>query len=51
MRNIVGPTPRGENFFPRDKIIKRIYRRLDSGSNIFMAAPRRVGKTAIMRYL
>jgi len=51
MRNIVGQTPRGKDFFPRDKIIKRIYRRLDSGSNIFIAAPRRVGKTAIMRYL
>lgn len=51
MRNIVGQTPRGEDFFPRDKVVRQIYRRLDSGSNVFMAAPRRVGKTAIMRYL
>ncbi len=51
MRNIVGQTPRGEDFFPRNKVVRQIYRRLDSGSNVFMAAPRRVGKTAIMRYL
>ena len=51
MRNIVGQTPRGEDFFPRDNIIRRIYRRLDSGVNVYLAAPRRVGKTAIMRHL
>jgi len=51
MRNIVGQTPRGEDFFPRDNIIRRIYRRLDSGANVYLAAPRRVGKTAIMGYL
>ncbi|MDM8565238.1 ATP-binding protein [Candidatus Halobeggiatoa sp. HSG11] len=51
MKNIVGQTPRGEDFFPRDKIINLIYRRLNSGVNVYMAAPRRVGKTAIMRYL
>lgn len=51
MRNMVGQTPRGEDFFPRDTSINKIYRRLDSGSSVYMAAPRRVGKTAIMRYL
>ncbi|MCK5718440.1 MAG: ATP-binding protein [Thiomargarita sp.] len=51
MKNIVGQTPRGEDFFPRNKIINKIYRRLGTGSNVYMAAPRRVGKTAIMRYL
>lgn len=51
MKNIVGQTPRGADFFPRDAIINRIYRRLDAGSHIFLAAPRRVGKTSIMRFL
>ena len=51
MKNVVGQTPRGKDFFPRDKIIKKIYRRLESGSHVFLAAPRRVGKTSIMRYL
>ena len=51
MRNIVGQTPRGEDFFPRDNIIRRICRRLDSGANVYLAASRRGGKTAIMRHL
>lgn len=51
MKNIVGQIPRGEDFFPRGKIIDRIYRRLDSGANIYLAAPRRTGKSAIMRFL
>lgn len=51
MRNIVGQTPRGEDFFPREGIINRIYRRLESGAHVFLAAPRRVGKTSIMRFL
>lgn len=51
MKNIVGQTPRGQDFFPRDGIINRIYRRLDGGAHIFLAAPRRVGKTSIMRFL
>ncbi|MCZ6872445.1 MAG: hypothetical protein O7G88_02785 [bacterium] len=51
MRNIVGQTPRGDDFFPRDTIANRIYRRLSAGENVYLAAPRRVGKTAIMRHL
>lgn len=51
MKNIVGQTPRKEDFFQRDFIINKIYRRLDSGSHLFLAAPRRTGKTSIMRFL
>ncbi len=51
MKNIVGQTPRGRNFFPRPKLMKLLDRRLASGANVYMAAPRRMGKTAIMRYL
>jgi uncharacterized protein len=51
MKNIVGQTPRGEDFFPRDKIIERIYRRIESNSDLFLSAPRRAGKTSIMRFL
>ncbi len=51
MRNIVGQTPRGSDFFPRDQIIQKIYRRLDAGNHVYISAPRRAGKTAIMRYL
>ena len=51
MRNIVGQTPRGNDFFPRNNIIRKIYRRLEAGSHIFLSAPRRAGKTSIMRFL
>jgi len=51
MKNVVGQIPRGEDFFPRPEIIQKIYRRLESGANIYLAAPRRAGKTAIMRHL
>ncbi|MEM9824229.1 MAG: hypothetical protein AAF985_24300 [Bacteroidota bacterium] len=51
MKNIVGQTPRGADFFPRDAVINKTYRRLEAGNNIFMSAPRRAGKTAIMRFL
>ncbi|MEM1322599.1 MAG: ATP-binding protein [Bacteroidota bacterium] len=51
MRNIVGQTPRGTDFFKRSAIIKKIYRRLEAGNHIFLSAPRRAGKTSIMRFL
>lgn len=51
MKNIVGQIPRGEDFFPREEIVNKIYRRLDAGANVYLAAPRRMGKTAIMCHL
>ncbi len=51
MRNIVGQPVSGTDFFLRKSITNLIYRRLDSGSNLFLAAPRRVGKTSIMYHL
>ncbi len=51
MKNIVGQTPRGADFYPRPHIINKLYRRLASGSHIFISAPRRAGKTSIMRFL
>lgn len=51
MKNIVGQTPRGADFYPRDSVINRIYRRLDSKNHLYLSAPRRSGKTSIMRAL
>jgi predicted AAA+ superfamily ATPase len=51
MKNIVGQVPRGKNFFIRENLMKLLYRRMDSGANLYIAAPRRMGKTAILRYL
>jgi uncharacterized protein len=51
MKNIVGQTPRGTDCYPRTPIVSKIYRRLDSGDNLYLSAPRRSGKTSIMRSL
>jgi len=51
MKNVVGQIPRGEDFYPRNDIIKRIYVRLESGNHLYLSAPRRSGKTSIMRAL
>lgn len=51
MKNSLGNPARGEAFYPRNKEIGKIYRTLKSETNIYLAAPRRVGKTSILRYL
>lgn len=51
MKNIVGQTPRGDDFYPRTQIINTLYRRLEAGNHVFISAPRRAGKTSIMRFL
>lgn len=48
---MVGQIPRGDNFFQREPLLKKLYQRLDNHAHLYMAAPRRMGKTAIMRYL
>ncbi|MEN0005461.1 MAG: AAA family ATPase [Bacteroidota bacterium] len=51
MKNIVGQTPTGKDFFQRPWLMDKIYRRLEAGDNLFLSAPRRAGKTSIMKYL
>lgn len=51
MKNIVGQTPRGSNFYQRHDLFKQLHRRLENNAHLYMSAPRRMGKTAIMRYL
>ncbi len=51
MKNVIGIPARGENFYPRNREIKKILKALSEGANIQLAAPRRVGKTSILMYL
>lgn len=51
MRNITGIPARGEDFFKRDILVDRLWEMLESGENILIAAPRRVGKTSLIRYM
>ncbi len=51
MRNIIGQAVSGDDFFERPQVIRKIRRKLQEGSHIYLSAPRRVGKTSIMHYL
>lgn len=51
VNTILGQAARGEKFFPRNQVIEEINKKLKSGSNLLMVAPRRVGKTSILYYL
>lgn len=50
MENIVGQIASKENFYMREREIKRINRHLKAGANLQLAAPRRVGKSSILVY-
>ncbi|WP_289058597.1 hypothetical protein [uncultured Flavobacterium sp.] len=50
MRNIVGPIASKEDFFIREREIRRIKQLLQAKANIQIAAPRRVGKSSILYY-
>jgi len=47
----LGNPARGNAFYPRKKEIAKIYDLLEINANIYLSAPRRVGKTSILKYL
>jgi AAA+ ATPase superfamily predicted ATPase len=51
MENSLGNPARGDAFYDRKKEIDKIYKVLKGGSSIYLSAPRRVGKTSILKYL
>ena len=51
MKITTGQAARGENFFKRPILINKLWRKIDSESSIIISAPRRVGKTSLMRYV
>jgi hypothetical protein len=51
MKNIVGSPARGNNFYQRNREIQNLIYKIQSGNNIQIAAPRRIGKTSILHYL
>jgi len=51
MRNIIGQAVSGADFFDRPQVIKRIRRAIRNGNQVYLSAPRRVGKTSIMHHL
>lgn len=50
MRTVIGSPAEGEDFFDREPERARMWRRLDTDS-LLLLAPRRIGKTSLMRAL
>ena len=51
MKNSLGNPARGEAFYPRESEVQKIYRVLAKGTSIYLSAPRRVGKTSILKHI
>jgi hypothetical protein len=51
MKNSLGNPARGDAYYQRGKEVNKIYRVLKSGASIYLSAPRRVGKTSILKYI
>src|SRR5208283_1124399 len=49
MKNKYGPWVSGEDFFNRNSEIERLTALINEGNNIQVVAPRRVGKTSLIR--
>ncbi len=49
IRNIVGPVPEPDELFGRDELIENLWRQVE-GNNVLLLAPRRFGKTGLMRH-
>ncbi|NOQ26627.1 MAG: ATP-binding protein [Bacteroidales bacterium] len=50
MNIVIGQVATGDKFYKRNKLIERLWKRINSGNNILMSAPRRIGKTSVMNY-
>lgn len=49
--NKIGPPVEGEDFFGREKEIRRAKRLLDSNHSLLLSAPRRIGKSSLAKRL
>lgn len=48
-RTVIGSVATGDCYYPRTDIVDNIWHELERGSYVLISAPRRVGKTSIMR--
>ena len=51
MKNITGTVAEGEDFFGRDKEQRQMWSKLQDNANLALLAPRRVGKTSLLKRL
>ncbi len=45
------PAEGADKYFLREKIIKKILRQLNKGENLLLSAPRRIGKSSILKHI
>lgn len=50
-RTIIGGVADGDNYFRRESIETKLWREIGKGNHILFSAPRRVGKSSIMKYI
>ncbi|MDR3245515.1 MAG: AAA-like domain-containing protein, partial [Prevotellaceae bacterium] len=50
-KTTVGDVAKGKYYYHREDIVDDIWSELEKGNSILIAAPRRAGKTSIMRYI
>lgn len=50
-RTIAGSVADGDRYFRRDGIEDKLWREIEKGNHILFSAPRRVGKSSIMKYI
>lgn len=48
---IIGNVARGNSYYHRESIVDTIWTELEKGNSILIVAPRRVGKTSVMRHI
>lgn len=49
--NKIGPPVEGDDFYGREKELKKATRLLDSGHSLLLSAPRRIGKSSFAKRL
>ena len=50
-KTITGATADGEKYFRREKVERKLWNEIAKGNHILFSAPRRVGKSSIMKYI
>lgn len=50
-KTIIGNVATGEFYYQRDEIVEEIWSEIEKDNNILIAAPRRVGKTSVMKFM
>ena len=50
-KTIAGSVAEGEKYFRREGIENKLWREIEKGNHILFSAPRRVGKSSIMKFI